>query len=98
MPPSSSDSPEKDREDLREEKSKERKGDSLEGDLSKGDGSWATKARDRKVLKKYDVEIQSKDGKNKVVIPDEILADSTPLWEEFVVYYIKVNKLHAQFQ
>lgn len=47
--------------------------------------SWATTAKDRKCLKKYDVEVTMKEGKHMVEIPDEVIDDSTPLWEDFVV-------------
>ncbi|XP_018462341.2 uncharacterized protein LOC108833412 [Raphanus sativus] len=46
---------------------------------------WVSVAQERRSLKKYDVEIKSVDGKNKVVIPDDVLSDVTPLWEDFVV-------------
>lgn len=36
-------------------------------------------------MKKYDVEILTKGGKQTVEIPDEVITDSTPLWEDFVV-------------
>lgn len=51
---------------------------------SKG-ASWVEVAQEKKVLKKYDVEVSSKDGIHKVEIPDEVLENSTPLWEDFVV-------------
>ena len=53
--------------------------------LQKGDPSWASMAKDKKAMTMYDVEISSRDGKNKVVFPDDIISDSTPLWEDFVV-------------
>lgn len=49
------------------------------------DQCWVSIAQDRKSLKKYDVEIVTKEGKQTVVIPDEVISDSTPLWEDFVV-------------
>lgn len=54
-------------------------------DLKKGVPSWVSVAKDKKVLQKYEVEITSKEGKNKVQFPDGILSESTPLWEDFVV-------------
>lgn len=42
-------------------------------------------AQNKKSLKKYEVKVTTKDGKHKVEIPDDILTDSTPLWEDFVV-------------
>ncbi|XP_022559972.1 uncharacterized protein LOC111206840 [Brassica napus] len=47
--------------------------------------SWVSAAQDKKSLRKYEVEISTQDGKNKVVIPDEVLANSTPLWDDFIV-------------
>lgn len=47
--------------------------------------SWVSVARDKKSLKKYDVEIVTKEGKQTIEIPDEVITDSTPLWEDFVV-------------
>ncbi|KAL0796183.1 hypothetical protein Bca101_067560 [Brassica carinata] len=57
----------------------------IDTDLKKEKQSWASVAKEKKVLKKFEVEITSKDGKNKVVFPDDIVANSTPLWEDFVV-------------
>lgn len=45
------------------------------------DLSWIKAAKDKKSLKKYDVEISTQEGKHKVTIPDEVLIDSTPLWD-----------------
>lgn len=53
--------------------------------LKKGDQSWVAIAKDKKVLQKFDVEVTSEGGKNKVLFPEGILSDSTPLWEDFVV-------------
>ncbi|WZZ71449.1 hypothetical protein YC2023_082819 [Brassica napus] len=47
--------------------------------------SWVSVAQDKRVLKKYEVEISNKDGLNSVEIPDDVLASSTPLWEDFIV-------------
>ncbi|WZZ27815.1 hypothetical protein YC2023_011216 [Brassica napus] len=47
--------------------------------------SWVSVAQDKRSLKKYDVEIQTKDGLHKVEIPDDVLTSETPLWEDFVV-------------
>lgn len=41
-------------------------------------------AQDKKMLKKYNVEVSTKD-EHMVEIADEILASPTPLWEDFVV-------------
>lgn len=47
--------------------------------------SWVSVAQEKKRLKKHDVEVKNKDGKQIVEIPDSILASPTPLWEDFVV-------------
>ena len=47
--------------------------------------SWVKVAQEKKVLRKYDVEILNKDGVHTVEIPDEVLENPTPLWEDFVV-------------
>lgn len=47
--------------------------------------SWASIVADKKVLKKYDVEVSTKEGVHTVEIPDEVLENSTPLWEDFIV-------------
>lgn len=59
----------------------------IEKDLipKKLDQSWVSVAQDKKALKKYDVEIVTKEGRQTVVIPDEVISDSTPLWEDFVI-------------
>ena len=49
------------------------------------DQSWITAAQDKKKLRMYEVEVSTKDGVNMVEIPDEIVGNSTPLWEDFVV-------------
>lgn len=51
----------------------------------KGDSNWAKVVEDKKKLKRYDVEISNKEGVNTVEIPDEILDNSTLLWDDFVV-------------
>lgn len=56
-----------------------------DGDLKKSVPSWVAVAADKKALKKYEVEVSTEDGVHTVEIPDEILENSTPLWEDFVV-------------
>lgn len=46
---------------------------------------WSKVAQEKKVLKKYEVEISNQDEIHTVEIPDEIIENSTPLWEDFVV-------------
>lgn len=55
------------------------------GDLKKEEQSWVSVAQDKKRLKKYEVEITNKDGKQVVEIPDEVLTSPTQLWEDFVI-------------
>lgn len=85
MPPISSGLPEKDREVLELSDGSGVTKIEKEIDLTKEVPSWASMAKDKKVLKKFEVEIISKDGKNKVQFPEGILSESTPLWEDFVV-------------
>lgn len=47
--------------------------------------SWVSAAKDKKVLQKYDIDVSAKDGKHTVEIPDEVISDSTSLWEDFIV-------------
>lgn len=47
--------------------------------------SWVYVAQDKRSLRKYDVEIANTDGLLSVEITDDVLASSTPLWEDFVV-------------
>ena len=51
----------------------------------KPDQSWVNIAKDKKTLKKYDVEILDKGGKQTVEIPEEVISESTPLWDDFVI-------------
>ncbi|XP_018463618.1 uncharacterized protein LOC108834792 [Raphanus sativus] len=53
--------------------------------IEKESKSWVSTAEDKKSLKKYEVEVLTKDGKHSVAIPEAILSDSTPLWDDFVV-------------
>lgn len=60
----------------------------FEGGVSnqgKVDQSWARVAKDKKTLRKYDVEVITKEGKQMVEISDEVITDSTPLWKDFVI-------------
>ena len=56
-----------------------------EGDSKVMDQSWVKAAQDKKQLRKYEVEVSSKDGIHMVEIPNEVLENTTPLWEDFVV-------------
>lgn len=79
IPPSSSEPPERDREVLEVVEGTEIVKESLDVGLKKGDSSWVAVAKDKRVLKKYEVKVKSKDGKNKLEILDEIFSNSTPL-------------------
>lgn len=83
--PSSSDPPEIDREVKVVGEATGVVRDSEVDVLQKGIPSWASKVKDKRVLRKYEVDIVLKDGKNKVEFPEDILSETTPLWEEFVV-------------
>lgn len=53
--------------------------------VKKLDQSWVSVAQDKKTLRKYEVEISTKGGKQTVEIPDAVVTGSTPLWDDFVV-------------
>ena len=62
------------------------KGQEIQIELKSSSGaSWVEVAQTKKVLKRYEVEVSSLDGIQTVEIPDEILNNSTPLWDDFVV-------------
>ncbi|KAL0713652.1 hypothetical protein Bca4012_020630 [Brassica carinata] len=88
--PSSSDPPERDREvhDGVEDSGIETGSgnvDLTKVDLKEEAPKWVSVAHDKRSLKKYEAEVTTIDGKNKVVIPDNLLSDATPLWEDFIV-------------
>lgn len=88
--PSSSDPPERDREvrDGVEDSGIEMgsgNADLTKVDLKEEAPKWVSVAHDKRSLKEYEVEVTMIDGKNKVVIPDNLLSDATPLWEDFIV-------------
>lgn len=47
--------------------------------------SWANLIKSEKTLTKYDLQISYKDGLGSVVVPDEIIQDPVPLWEDFLI-------------
>lgn len=47
--------------------------------------SWVQVAHEKKSLRKHKVEVIEKDGIHTVEIPDEIIENAMPLWEDFVV-------------
>ncbi|KAL0670789.1 hypothetical protein Bca4012_033493 [Brassica carinata] len=48
-------------------------------------GTWVNAVQGKKVLKKYEMDIQMKDGVGSVTVPDEIFKDAAPLWEDFLI-------------
>ena len=50
-----------------------------------GSKSWVSAVKDKRVLQKYDIDVSVKDGKHTVEVPDEVISDSTSLWEDFIV-------------
>ncbi|KAL0793260.1 hypothetical protein Bca101_064637 [Brassica carinata] len=48
-------------------------------------GSWVRAVQGQKVLKKYEVEIEMKDGIGSIVVPEEITKDVAPLWDDFLI-------------
>lgn len=49
-------------------------------------GSWVRAVQgDQKGLKKYEVNISMKDGVGSVNVPDEVITDASPLWEDFLM-------------
>lgn len=62
--------------------------------------SWVNVAQEQRSLKKYEVEITKTDGVDSVVVPDEVLHDPSPLWEDFLIGKFlekapHVGKVHA---
>ena len=51
---------------------------------SKG-SSWAEIAQDKKVLKRYELDITEQEGQKVVEIPDEILNNANHLWEDYLI-------------
>ena len=48
-------------------------------------GSWVKAVQGKKVLKRYEMDIQMKDGVGSVTVPEEVFKDSEPLWEDFLI-------------
>lgn len=82
-PSPGSSGPSESNKEVREDGIREEK--HLTGDLKEGGLKWVEAAQDKRSLKKYDVVVKSIEGKHRVVIPEEVLSDATPLWEDFVV-------------
>lgn len=47
--------------------------------------SWVTVAKEKKFLKKYEVDISISEGIQSVIVPSEIVEQANPLWEDFVI-------------
>lgn len=47
--------------------------------------SWVSKVQNKQVLKKYEVSMDTSEEYPSVAIPSEVIDDSTPLWEDFLV-------------
>lgn len=48
-------------------------------------GSWVTAVQGKKILKRYNLDIQMKDGIESVTVPEEVFKDAAPLWDEFLI-------------
>ncbi|KAL1209714.1 hypothetical protein V5N11_004868 [Cardamine amara subsp. amara] len=46
--------------------------------------TWANVVQAKKSMKKYDLEVSEKDAVSSVVVPAEVLKDSSPLWKDFL--------------
>ncbi|XP_056863946.1 uncharacterized protein LOC130511120 [Raphanus sativus] len=57
-------------------------------------GSWVGVVQGQKVLKKYEVEIEMKDGVGSVRVPEEITKDVAPLWDDFLIGKFLDNAPH----
>lgn len=70
--------------------------------------SWVSMVKNKQVLKKYEVSMDTSEDLPSVVIPSKVIEDSTPLWEDFLVgkflstaplvtkVHVIVNKLWKQ--
>lgn len=47
--------------------------------------SWVGVATEKKVLRKYSVEVTDSEGQLNVEIPDEVVFNVNPLWEDFLI-------------
>ncbi|KAF8106337.1 hypothetical protein N665_0143s0008 [Sinapis alba] len=50
-----------------------------------GKKTWVSMVKDKKVLKKYEVDESVTDGKHLVEVPSEIIEQANLLWEDFVI-------------
>ena len=47
--------------------------------------SWVEVAQERKVLRRYDLQIIESEGQKSVEIPDEVIKNVNPLWEDYLI-------------
>lgn len=47
--------------------------------------SWVDVAKEKKVLRKYDLDITNQEGHLNVEIPDEVVVNVNSLWEDFLI-------------
>lgn len=90
-PPDCSDDPERveeSQEEVREivvpKGSLEQGGEKRIGSLG-SKGSWVAAAQEKKVLRKYELDVTDLEGQQSVEIPDEVLIDANPLWEDYLI-------------
>lgn len=50
-----------------------------------GDSSWVEVAQEKKVLKKYNLEIVDQEGEKTVEIPDDIINKANHLWDDYLI-------------
>ncbi|KAL0788127.1 hypothetical protein Bca101_004373 [Brassica carinata] len=53
--------------------------------LSQKVGSWVGAVQGKRVLTKFEVDVQMKDGVGTVDVPEEVMKDAAPLWEDFLI-------------
>lgn len=47
--------------------------------------SWVSVAHEKKVLKKYELHLSEMEGEQIVEVPAEVIEESSPLWEDFLI-------------
>lgn len=57
-------------------------------------GSWVGAVQGQKILKKYEVAIEMKDGIGNVKVPEEITKGVVPLWDDFLIGKFLDNAPH----
>lgn len=55
-----------------------------EGDLPKA-VSWVSVVQEKKVLRKYNLNVTDLEGQLNMVIPDEVVINVNALWEDFLI-------------